>query len=365
MWRKVGNVLVCDLEALKQRMEGKAGQRSQKGSVSGYCSCGAAYPPRVKHGGDRKARRQRQRVNRGCSRDDRVVSGALVRALNPLQGGSVPRNTGTPSKLQLLQRFTVAGSQKGSSIRSEKDQAIYVGISHPTDRLPKSDEEKSVKTQKKERNVEDGLLLVVSASIYGKQVRALIDSGATRCFVTPACVTAVGLKGTPRDVFLELGNGEKYLPRGYVPEVPVVTAGLTVRIGLTVTNLLHEVDLILGINWLQLVNPVVDSSGARLYVPNAVHTALLQGNWLEDHVHASTVIVLSSEMELQQMKSAAVQKKISILKCPKFWRIKTSNTMNSRANSFKKREKNEQYEEEWGYLYHTDCQFCKDKNGCK
>ena len=201
-------------------MEEKAGQRSQKRFVIGYCSCGAAYPPRVKRGGDHKARRQRQRVNRGRSRDNRVVSGALVRALNPLRGGSVPRNTGTPSKLHLLQRFTVAGSEKGSSIRSDKDQAIYVGISHPTDRLAKSDEEKSVKTQKKERKVEDGLLMVVSASIYGKQVRAFIDSGATRCFVIPTCVTAVGLKGT-LVMFSWNGNGEKYLSRGYVPEIPV------------------------------------------------------------------------------------------------------------------------------------------------
>ena len=88
-------------------------------------------------------------------------------------------------------------------------------------------EEKSEKIQKKERQVEDGLLLVVSASIYGKPIRALIDSGATRCFVTPTCVAAVGLKGTPRDVFPELRNGGKYLSREYVPEVPVVTAGLT------------------------------------------------------------------------------------------------------------------------------------------
>ena len=175
-------------------MEEKSGQRSQKGSVIGYCSCGVAYPPRVKRGGDRKARRQRQRVNRGRSRDDRVVSGALARALNPFQGGSVPRNTKTPSKLRLLQRFTVARFAEGSSITSETGQAIYVGMSHPTDRVAKSDAEKSEKTQKKERKVEDGLLLVVSASISCKQVRALIDSGATRCFVTPTCVTAVGLK---------------------------------------------------------------------------------------------------------------------------------------------------------------------------
>ena len=68
----------------------------------------------------------------------------------------------------------------------------------------------------------------------------------------------MGLKGVPQDIFLELGNGEKYLYRGYVPKVPVVTVGLTVKVGLTVTNLLHEVHLVLGINWLQLVNPVVD-----------------------------------------------------------------------------------------------------------
>ena len=91
------------------------------------------------------------------------------------------------------------------------------------------------------RTIDDGLLLVVLARINGHIVRALIDSGATRCFVTPACVTAVGLKGTPQDVFLELGNGQKYLSRGFVPDAPMVTVGLTVRVGLTVTNLLHDV----------------------------------------------------------------------------------------------------------------------------
>ena len=62
--------------------------------------------------------------------------------------------------------------------------------------------------------------------------------------MTPSCITIVGLKGIPRDIFLELGNGEKYLSRGYVPDVPIVTARLTVKIRLTVTNLLHEVDVV-------------------------------------------------------------------------------------------------------------------------
>ena len=96
--------------------------------------------------------------------------------------------------------------------------------------------------------------MVVAARMYGMIVHALIDSGATRCFITPACMIAIRLKGQTRDIFLELGNGEKFLSRGYVAYVPVVTASLTMKIGLTVTHLLHEVDLVLGINWLQLVH---------------------------------------------------------------------------------------------------------------
>ena len=86
------------------------------------------------------------------------------------------------------------------------------------------------------RGIDDGLLLVVSARIHGRIVRALIDSGATRCFVTPTCVTKCGLKGIPRGIFLELGNGDKILSRGYIPDVPIVTAGLTVKVGLTVVR---------------------------------------------------------------------------------------------------------------------------------
>ena len=133
-------------------------------------------------------------------------------------------------------------------------------------------------------------------------------------------VTAVGLKGTPKDVFLELGNGQKYLSRGFVPDVPVVTAGLTVKVGLTVTNLLHEVDLVLGVNWLQLVNPVVDCNDGKVYLPHAVHTALLQGDWLEGHVKSGSVTVLAGIEDLSQINELMMQNTISVLRCPIFWR---------------------------------------------
>ena len=149
----------------------------------------------------------------------------------------------------------------------------------------------------------------------------------------------MGLKGKPQDTFLELGNGQKFLSRGFVPEAPIVTAGLTVKIGLTVTTQLHEVDLVLGINWLQLVSPVIDWSSGKAYLPNAVHTALLHGDWLEGHMKAGTVTVLAGADQLQAMDDAETKTKITILKSPKFWQLDqmNANGSNSWANFFKGR----------------------------
>ena len=137
------------------------------------------------------------------------------------------------------------------------------------------------------------------------------------------------------------------------------------KVGLTVTNLLHEVDLVLGMNWLQLVNPVVDWGSGRLYIPNAVHTALLQGDWLEGHVQSGTVTVLSSAEELKCLQDQRMQRQISVLKNPKFWTDAAGSTI-LRSKFSEGREK---YDVEWGHLYEKDCTICKTKklnvNECK
>ena len=62
IWRKKGGVLIMNEEALKQVMEKKADQRSLDSEpVIGCCSCGATHPSRRRRGGNRNARRQRQR----------------------------------------------------------------------------------------------------------------------------------------------------------------------------------------------------------------------------------------------------------------------------------------------------------------
>ena len=207
-------------------MERETSQRRQKGIVVGYCSCGAAYPSHVQRGGNRNARQKCQRVNRERLRDDQVVSQVLVQSLSSLQGGSDSRNLETTGKLCVLHQFATPSAVKKDINPSSKDKPIYVGVSPHSRRLENDakeqkkkegdgwniEEKKGFKKEQKSeekvtadvsqqnkctRTIEDGLLLVVPTKIYGKEVKTLIDSGATRCFVTPSCVTKMGLKGLP------------------------------------------------------------------------------------------------------------------------------------------------------------------------
>ena len=111
---------------------------------------------------------------------------------------------------------------------------------------------------KLKRVEKDGILMIVTTKIYGKSFKALINSGAPRCFVTPECYIVTGLSASSHNIFLELGNEEKALFRGLVRSTPVSVAGATRKIDLTGSKLLHDVDIVMGINWLESVNSLID-----------------------------------------------------------------------------------------------------------
>ena len=151
---------------------------------------------------------------------------------------------------------------------------------------------KDDKKPENQRTIENGILLVVSARIYGHKVRALIDSGATRCFIWSGAVLPLGLKSTSENTLLELGNGDRILSRGRVNDVPVVTASLSVKLDLTITKLLHNVDVVLGMNWLCTVNPIIDWRGARMFLPDTLGSSFLAGFWLDAAEKTGTMKVM-------------------------------------------------------------------------
>ena len=67
----------------------------------------------------------------------------------------------------------------------------------------------TIKNTENKRIFDDGVLMVVIVLIYGHLVWALIDSGATRCFVSSAAVLPLGLETINDYAFLELRDGKK------------------------------------------------------------------------------------------------------------------------------------------------------------
>ena len=59
------------------------------------------------------------------------------------------------------------------------------------------------------KQVTDGVLLKLIVSISGRRLVALVDLGASRCYISPEIVISVGLKTSPALVHLELADGSK------------------------------------------------------------------------------------------------------------------------------------------------------------
>ena len=102
----------------------------------------------------------------------------------------------------------------------------------------------------KSRDKDDGILLVVDARIFGKPCRALIDSGATRSFITPAAVLRCGVHSVHQETLLELADGRKLLSQGKCPHTIIAVSNKNCKVDLTVCPLMKNIDVILGINWL-------------------------------------------------------------------------------------------------------------------
>ena len=162
-------------------------------------------------------------------------------------------------------------------------------------------------------------MLVVPARIFGHEVRALIDSGTTRNFISPAGVTQCGLMIESHNTFLELGDGKKVLSRGRAVDVPIVTSGYTMKTNLTICNLVLDVDVVFGMTWLKVVDPLICWSTGHIYIPDSISSfQRIMGQWLDKQVKVGTVKVLSTNEQLESLKQPSETASIEILKSPAF-----------------------------------------------
>ena len=270
---------------------------------------------------NRLLRRDRERRTRERVRERQYVAQLLETLVSPMRGGTESSEGAAARELQDWQSFGLKRAIPGNEIGEGSSQepqtqlsAVVAGYQSP---VPRSEE--------------DGILLIVPARIFGQELRALIDSGASRNFISPAGVTRCGLTVESHNTFLELGDGKKVLSRGRAVDVPVVTSGYEMKTNLTVSNLLHGVDIVLGMTWLKVADPLIRWSTGQMFIPDSESSyQSIIGQWLEKQVKIGTVKVLSKNEDLESLRNPSDIASLEILKSPKFWTVqRTQNSWRS------------------------------------
>ena len=117
----------------------------------------------------------------------RACSGAQV---NPIEDGTELRNTATLKTLKhwctthrdLQNEIGIASAQQGAA----PGQQRWVSCAH------RMGNASTIENNTNSRKIEDGVLLVVPARIFGHPIRALIDSGAIRGFISVNAIKPLG-----------------------------------------------------------------------------------------------------------------------------------------------------------------------------
>ena len=106
--------------------------------------------------------------------------------------------------------------------------------------------------------VKDHVLLVVKAVVNRTSVPTLIDSGASRSFVSDQLRCYQPMQFVGACSALELANGETIVSTRIAPRVLVCIRKVPCRLALTAVPMMEGVQLILGKDWLDIMNPLVD-----------------------------------------------------------------------------------------------------------
>ena len=112
----------------------------------------------------------------------------------------------------------------------------------------------------------DHLLLVVTVVIHGTSVCALVDSGASRSFISDALKLRPPLRFVGAYSSLEVANGETIVSTGMAPQVLISIGDVQCRVNLIAIPLMDGISVILGKDWLDMLNPLIDWRSNTVYL---------------------------------------------------------------------------------------------------
>ena len=182
VWRsyvkKRGSIVVANLEALTCEKESKTAvidvgkKQSHKSSTDQSSSNAQRTRSTRSHQSNRLLRREKERMVREQVRERHIVARLLATRVSPSVGGqSGGTGLGTTVTTSALQDWS-----------STQMKSIAPG--HGEEKTSQKQLTSVAVHQSIDREISDGILLVVPVRIQGREYRALIDSGATRSFIS-------------------------------------------------------------------------------------------------------------------------------------------------------------------------------------
>ena len=180
--------------------------------------------------------------------------------------------------------------------------------------------------------VKDHVLLVVKAMVNGTSVPALIDSGASRSFISDRLRCQQPLQFVGAYSALELANGETIVSTGIAPRVLVCIGSIPCRLSLTAVPMMEGVQLILGKDWLDIMNPLVDWRSNTVYLRNGSQLEPIQGIREKSGTHCQIVDRGLSGLQHyfrdlrkgDQSPTTDLEGQLALLQTPKFWSYEAS-----------------------------------------
>ena len=126
--------------------------------------------------------------------------------------------------------------------------------------------------------VVDHVLLSVTAVIQGTLVCTLVDSGATRSFIDEKLQLRPPLHFVGAHSLLGMANGDTIVSTGIAPAVLVSIGPVQCRMNLTAIPLMRGFDVVLGKDWLDVVNPLIEWRQNTVYIKQGDQLHILSGD---------------------------------------------------------------------------------------
>lgn len=161
--------------------------------------------------------------------------------------------------------------------------------------------------------VRDGILLKILIRICGRENIALIDCAALRCYIDSRAVLRMNLEPEQEQATLELGDGTKVPSSGCLPALRFTMGSYTYAQNFTVTRLMTGVDVVLGMTWLETVNPLIHWVTHTLYIRDRDTLYPITGVPADEEIQPGTVKHMNTNDQSTTTNS------LEILETPQFW----------------------------------------------